>query len=71
MIDLNTRTALDQEGLPRLVDIKTMRSMDYLRFSCAISYASAAINRIDRLMVISYTLRKSLMNADITHVCSS
>jgi hypothetical protein len=41
------------EGLPAHVDLKTICSLDYLRFSSGVSQAYAIVNRLDRLMVRS------------------
>lgn len=44
------------QGIPLHVDLATIESIEYMKFSCGISIAYAIVNRIDRLMVISKTL---------------
>lgn len=43
---------LDVEGVPNHVDLATLCSLDYLRYSCGVSQAYAIVNRIDRMMVV-------------------
>ncbi|GAA5894372.1 hypothetical protein JCM6882_007642 [Rhodosporidiobolus microsporus] len=44
------------EGLPQHVDLKTICSLEYLRFSAGVSQAYAIINRLDRLMFVAKSL---------------
>ncbi|GAA6035596.1 hypothetical protein JCM8097_004920 [Rhodosporidiobolus ruineniae] len=44
------------EGLPQHVDLKTICSLDYLRFSSGVSQAYAIVNRLDRLMFVAKSL---------------
>ncbi|KAH8926357.1 hypothetical protein BT69DRAFT_1278930 [Atractiella rhizophila] len=47
---------LTPEGIPKHLDIETIQSMEYVKFSVATSYATAIVNRLDRLMFIVKTL---------------
>ncbi|GAA5852185.1 hypothetical protein JCM8547_006692 [Rhodosporidiobolus lusitaniae] len=44
------------EGLPQHVDLETICSLDYLRFSSGVSQAYAIVNRLDRMMFIAKSL---------------
>ncbi|KAI5478848.1 hypothetical protein MNV49_004580 [Pseudohyphozyma bogoriensis] len=44
------------EGIPAHVDLETICSIEYLRFSCGISQCYAIINRLDRLMFVAKSL---------------
>ncbi|GAA6020046.1 hypothetical protein JCM10207_006768 [Rhodosporidiobolus poonsookiae] len=46
----------EYDGLPQHVDLKTICSLDYLRFSSGVSQAYAIVNRIDRLMFVAKSL---------------
>ncbi|GAA5958870.1 hypothetical protein JCM10213_009045 [Rhodosporidiobolus nylandii] len=43
----------DIEGLPQHVNLETICSLDYLRFSAGVSHAYAIINRLDRVMLVA------------------
>ncbi|KAM0749705.1 hypothetical protein T439DRAFT_326581 [Meredithblackwellia eburnea MCA 4105] len=43
-------------GIPLHVDLETISSIEYLRFSCGISQCYAIINRLDRLMLVAKSL---------------
>ncbi|GAA5852458.1 hypothetical protein JCM9279_003454 [Rhodotorula babjevae] len=44
------------EGLPKHVNLETICSLDYLRFSAGVSQAYAVVNRLDRLMLVAKSL---------------
>ncbi|GJN90426.1 hypothetical protein Rhopal_003437-T1 [Rhodotorula paludigena] len=44
------------EGLPTHVNLETICSLEYLRFSAGVSQAYAIINRLDRLMFVAKSL---------------
>ncbi|GAA6053168.1 hypothetical protein JCM3770_002887 [Rhodotorula araucariae] len=55
------------EGLPQHVNLETICSLDYLRFSSGVSQAYAVVNRLDRLMVCSHSISQSLTSANQPH----
>ncbi|GAA5833075.1 hypothetical protein JCM11251_006506 [Rhodosporidiobolus azoricus] len=54
--DITVGDDFELEGLPQHVDLKTICSLEYLRFSAGVSQAYAIINRLDRLMFVAKSL---------------
>ncbi len=43
---------LEVAGVPQHVDLQTLCSLDYLRYSCGVSQVYAIVNRMDRCMLV-------------------
>lgn len=43
---------LDVEGVPNHVDLETLCSLEYLRYSCGVSQVYGIVNRLDRAMLV-------------------